>query len=326
MRRPAGLALHHGIGDGAQLARLARLAEDRGFGSLWVTERAFQEETFALLGFLAAATSRIELGVGVVNPYTRHPALTAMGAATLARLAGGRLALGLGRSDRATIEGALGIPYGAPLDALAAAVALIRRLLAGEAAEEADSRFAPPGARLAFPPPRPPPIFLAAIGPRALRLAGAAADGVLLNAYAPAAYVRWAAAEVREAAARAGRDPAAVEVACMLVARPGDPAAALPPLRARLAGILAEPRVGELMRDRGGLAVDLAALREAVAAGGGEAAAALVDPADAEACALVGGADRMAERVEEYRAAGVDRPLLLPRLPDFERVAGALAP
>ena len=322
MRQAAGLVLHHGVEDGASLARRARLAEDRGFGSLWVTERYFQEETFALLGFLAAATERIGLGVGVVNPYTRHPALTAMGAATLGRLAGGRLALGLGRSDRATIEGALGIPYGEPLGTLAEAVALIRRLLAGE---EADGRLAPRGTRLAVLPPRPPPIFLAAIGPRALRLAGAVADGVLLNAYVPAAYARWAAVEVRAAAARAGRDPAAVEVACMLVARPGDPAAALPPLRARLAAILAEPRVGELMRDRGGLAIDLGALREDAAAGGG-AAAAHVAAADAEACALVGSADRMAERVEEYREAGVDRPLLLPRLPDFEAVAGSLAP
>ena len=320
MRQAAGLVLHHGVEDGASLARRARLAEDRGFGSLWVTERYFQEETFALLGFLAAATERIELGVGVVNPYTRHPALTAMGAATLGRLAGGRLALGLGRSDRATIEGALGIPYGRPLDTLAGAVALIRRLLAGEAAEETG------GARLAVLPPRPPPIFLAAIGPRALRLAGAVADGVLLNAYVPAAYARWAAAEVRDAAVRAGRDPAAVEVACMLVARPGDPADALPPLHARLAAILAEPHVGELMRDRGGLALDLDALRAAAAAGGGAAAAAHVAASDAEACALVGGADRMAERVEEYREAGVDRPLLLPRLPDFEAVAGAFAP
>ena len=187
-----GMVLHHGIEGGAELARRARLAEERGYDSLWVTERYFQEETFSVLGFLAAATERIELGVGVVNPYTRHPGLVAMAAATADRLAGGRLLLGLGRSDPGVIEGTFGIPYSRPRETLADAVSVIRRLLAGETVDEPDGRFVLREARLAVTPVRPPPIYLAAIGPRALRLAGAVADGVLLNAYVPAEYVRYA--------------------------------------------------------------------------------------------------------------------------------------
>lgn len=319
-----GIVLHHGIKDGAQLARLGRLAEERGYDSLWVTERYFQEETFSLLGFLAAATARIELGVGVVNPYTRHPALLAMGAATLDRLAGGRLLLGLGRSDREVIEGTLGIEYRAPLRALGDAVAVIRALLAGEVASSAASPLLVADAALAVPPRRPVPIYLAAIGPRALRVAGAVADGVLLNAYTPAAYVRWAVEEIGNGARAAGRDPGDVEIACMLVVRlTDDPAALLPPLRSRLASILAEPRVGELLLERGGFDV---ALAERLRAAREDEAAALVGDDIARAFTLVGDAARIRERIEEYRAAGVDRPLLLPRLPDFERVADALAP
>ena len=323
-----GMVLHHGIEGGTALAGRARLAEWSGYDSLWVTERYFQEETFSLLGFLAAATQRIELGVGVVNPYTRHPGLTAMAAATADRLSGGRLLLGLGRSDPGVIEGTFGIPYDHPRETLAEAVGVIRRLLAGETVEAPDSRSVLRDARLAVTPMRRPPIYLAAIGPRALRLAGAVADGVLLNAYVPADYVRYAVSEVRAGAEEAGRNPDAVDVACMLVVRlTDDRSSMLPQLRARLAGIVAEPHVGELMAERGGIDPgDLDALRAADAAGDREAGARLVSDEVAEACTLVGDAGRIRERVEEYVEAGVDHALLLPRLPDFERVAEALAP
>ncbi|MXZ63394.1 MAG: LLM class flavin-dependent oxidoreductase [Chloroflexi bacterium] len=322
-----GMVLHHGIEGGTALARRARLAEYRGYDSLWVTERYFQEETFSLLGFLAAATESIELGVGVVNPYTRHPGLVAMGAATVDRLSAGRLLLGLGRSDPGVIERTFGIPYERPRETLGEAVDVIRRLLARETVEH-EGPFALREAALAVRPLRPTPIYVAAIGPRALRLAGAVADGVLLNAYVPAAYIPRAVAEVRAGAEEAGRDPDAIDIACMLVVRlTDDPASMLPQLRARLAGIMAEPHVGELMAGWGGLALgNLDALRAADAAGDRDAGAQLISDEVAEACALVGDAGRIRERIEEYREAGVEHPLLLPRLPDFEEVADALAP
>src|ERR671939_1732457 len=107
-----GIVLYHGIDGGPELKDYGRIAEEAGFDSLWVTERYFHEETFSLLGFLAAATRRIKLGVGVVNPYTRNPALLAMASATLDRLSGGRFLLGLGRSERSVMQDRMGIPYG----------------------------------------------------------------------------------------------------------------------------------------------------------------------------------------------------------------------
>jgi len=78
-----GIVVYHGVEGGPELGAYGRQAEESGFDSVWVTERYFHEETFSLLGYLAAATTGIRLGLGVANPYTRSPALLAMAGATL---------------------------------------------------------------------------------------------------------------------------------------------------------------------------------------------------------------------------------------------------
>ena len=90
-----GIVAYHGIESGEALTRYGQVAEAAGFKSVWVTERYFHEEAFSLLGFLAAVTQRIKLGLGVTNPYTRSPAPLAMASATLDRICGGRFVLGL---------------------------------------------------------------------------------------------------------------------------------------------------------------------------------------------------------------------------------------
>ena len=181
-----GMVLYHGIDSGPELKEYAGAAESAGFESLWVTERYFHEETFSLLGFLAATTRRIKLGLGVANPYTRNPALLAMATATLDRICGGRFLLGLGRSEKAVVQGRMGITYGEPLSAMEEAVTVIRQLLSGESVTFSGGRFSMEGVRLAIRPVQEGlPIYLAAMGPKSLRMAGAIADGVLLNAYPP---------------------------------------------------------------------------------------------------------------------------------------------
>jgi 5,10-methylenetetrahydromethanopterin reductase len=322
-----GLVLHHGLTDGATLARQARLAEDCGYESLWVTERYFHEETFSMLGYLAAATRRLRLGVGVVNPFTRSPALTAMAAATLDRLSGGRLVLGVGRSERDVIEGRMGIPYGAPRGALEATVRTIRTLLDGERLAGGPAPF-DLHAKLALRPVQARlPIYLAAIGRSALRLAGAIADGVLLNAYVPTGYVPWAIRHVHDAAREAGRDPAGIEIACMIVVREGgDPDRLHPALRARVVRLLCEPHVGQILLQTGGFDPGIATqVRSRVANGRPAEAERLVTGAMIEAFYALGPPERLAQRVEDYRRHGVTLPLLLPTLDGFEGAARALA-
>ena len=177
-----------------------------------------------------------------------------MASATLDRICGGRFLLGLGRSERAVIQERMGIPYGPARATLAEAVGMIRALLAGQRVNTTAGRLTLRDARLAITPIQHAlPIYVAAIGPQALRLAGAVADGVLLNAYVPPGYVRYAVQEVREAARAAGRDPQAIDIACMLVVRlTNDLGQMLPSLKQRLVRLLEEPYVGEILLDKGG--------------------------------------------------------------------------
>ena len=322
-----GMVLYHGIDSGADLKEYAGIAEGAGYDSLWVTERYFHEETFSLLGFLAAATRDIKLGLGVANPYTRNPALLAMASATLDRISGGRFLLGLGRSERFVIRDRMGIAYSNPLSTIEEAISIIRDLLAGRRVTSTDGRFRLGNVHLETKPVQTNlPIYLAAIGPKALRLAGAIADGVLLNAYTPTSYVRYAVAEIRKAALEAGRDPDSIDIACMLVVRLNeDPESIWPSLKHRIVRLLEEPHVGEILLEKGGFDPSiLEPLRAAAQKDGGEGAIDFVSDEMVDSFYLVGGASRCKERIAEYREAGVELPLLLPRLEDYGKVAQSL--
>ena len=323
-----GMVLYHGIESGPELESYARAAETAGYESLWVTERYFHEETFTLLGFLAAVTQRLKLGVGVTNPYTRHPALLAMASATLDRVSGGRFILGMGRSEPFIIRDRLGLDYRQPRAVLAEAVGSIRNLLAGERVDTTGKQATLRDTRLAIlPVQQPMPIYLAALGPQALRLAGAIADGVILNAYVPTGYVRYAVREIREAARQAGRDPEAIDITCMLVVRlTPDAGALMPGLKQRLVRLLAEPHVGEILLAQGGFDLDILKPLRAAAARNDAAATDLISDDMVEAFYLVGDAAACKARIADYRAAGVDAPLLLPRLEDYAQVADTLKP
>ncbi len=321
-----GMVVYHGIESGTELAEYGRIAEGTGFDSLWVTERYFHEETFSLLGYLAAVTQTLKLGVGVVNPYTRNPALLAMAAATLDRLSGGRLILGLGRSEPAVIQDKMGIHYGKASAAMEGAVGLLNRLLSGQRVTETAGPFSLANTKLSPVPIRKTPIYLAAIGRKGLRLAGAIADGVVLNAYVPTSYISYAVEEIRNAARNAGRDPAAIDISCMLVVRlTNDPLPLYPGLKKRLARLLDEDFVGEILLEKGGFDPGiLVPLRAAYRSRDEEAAAGLVTDEMVSAFYVVGPADSCKERIAAYRAAGVDAPLLLPRLEDYRKVAETL--
>src|SRR6185503_9287560 len=123
-------------------------------------EDYFHPGACALAGAAAAVTDRIVIGLGVVNPYTRHPALVAMETAALAGLAPARVVLGLGSSNRKWIEAQMAIPFKTPLRGLRESVEIVRRLLAGQRVTYAGEVFSINDVVLESPPPAPVPILL----------------------------------------------------------------------------------------------------------------------------------------------------------------------
>ncbi len=124
----------------------------------------------------------------------------------------------------------------------------------------------------------------------------------------------------------AGRDPSTIDIACMLPVRMADdPAPLMPALKQRIVRLLAEPRVGELLLEKGGFdASILPAIRRSDREDRGRSAVPLVSEAMVESFYVVGSAARCQSRVQEYREAGVGLPLLLPLLEDYRGVAQAL--
>jgi 5,10-methylenetetrahydromethanopterin reductase len=226
MRTAFSLSGHR---DSTEAVRAAVAAEAAGFDDVWLTEDYFERGAFALAGAVAARTSRVRVGIGVVNPWTRHPALTAMEFATLDEISGGRAVLGLGASNEHWMSDRIGIPFRRPLARTLEALALIRHMLTG-ADVSFHGEFFDVETRLSFTPVRSdPPIVLGVKGPQAVARGGKLADGLLLSFLAGPGYVRW----VRE---QVGPDP---ELSAYVgIAVDADPVAARDRIRPTVARFL----------------------------------------------------------------------------------------
>jgi 5,10-methylenetetrahydromethanopterin reductase len=181
-------------------------AEEAGYARAWLVDsQMLWEDVWVYITHGLAATQRIQLGVAVSNPVTRHFTVSASAAATLARLHPGRVILGLGRGDSAVRT--LGLKQYSTAK-LAAVVPQVRELTAGR---EIDLDGTP--VRIRWADGDPVPIGMAATGPRNLRLAGRLADIAILQVGVHPDSVRWAIEQVRRGADEAGRNPDSIEIA-----------------------------------------------------------------------------------------------------------------
>jgi alkanesulfonate monooxygenase SsuD/methylene tetrahydromethanopterin reductase-like flavin-dependent oxidoreductase (luciferase family) len=269
-------------------AGLVREGASLGYRAVFLPEIAGRDAFAALTG-LAGETDDLLLGTGIVPMTSRAPRVTAMGAATVQERSGGRMILGLG-------TGAAGA---GALDSLAAQIDEVRAVL-GQG---------PGDGELSLPLPQPVPVWIAALGPRAVALAGRKADGVLLNWCSPAR-VAEACVEVRRAAEKAGRDPEAVTISVYIRAAVGvEPEAAMAALKRAL---------GEYA-SYASYARQFAAMglgEEAVAAAGAFRAGRPDDIPDSliRRICLVGDPGDARERLQAYRDAGADLPVVYPAL------------
>jgi probable F420-dependent oxidoreductase len=220
------------------LASFAARAEAAGYASIWTFQRLIVPEGSAMepvyhsvldpmvtLGFAAAVTSRIRLGVAVVNHPYLSPAYLAKLAATVDVLSGGRLDLGLGLGWMPEEFAAAGASMARRGARTAEYIEVMRRLWAGGVAEFSGEFYSLPAGRMApVPVQRPgPPVLLGGTVPRALERAGRLADGWVTSSRTDLSRIGDGIAAVRAAAEQAGRDPAAIRVICRGVVRAGKP-------------------------------------------------------------------------------------------------------
>ena len=306
---------------------LAERAEAVGFDSVWIAE-AWGSDGVSVLAWVGARTERIALGTAILPVGSRTPALLAQTAATLDKLSGGRMILGLGVSGPQVMEGWHGVPFGKPVTRTRETVDVIRRILRRDRKLEYEGesiRLPMPGGtglgkplKLMLRPRRSEiPIYLAAIGPQNTALAAEVADGWLPFLYSPGqAAAVWGPA-LAAGAAKRGR-PAALDIAPMVDCALGSD---LPRLRDQLrpgialyvGGMGARKRnfYNDLAR-RYGYEAEAAAIQDLYLDGRKDEAAAAVPDGLVDEICLVGPEARIAERIAAYREAGVTTLIVSP--------------
>ena len=291
-----------------------RLAEDRGFESAWALETRLMRDAVAPLSAWAARTESIQLGTAMVNPYTRTPTLLAQTFATLDELSGNRSILGIGAANEMLIEAFHGESFERPLTRTKETIEAVRELMRGGAVTYEGETITLNGAKLDFSPPRADvPVYMGVTGPRMLKLAGAVADGVLLNAFISDSYQENAMALIEEGAREAGRDVPDIGTVTVF-SLDEDGAAAKEITKPMLAEYvfnlpgLEQVRldVGDAFLERDDVAEIRAAVRETTEAEGIEAAATHVPDWMVDELAAVGTRATCLERLEHYFELGHD--------------------
>ena len=227
-------------GDVATSLAWAERAEKLGYESIWIAETG-GPDPFILAAAVAQRTQRVRIGIAVSPVYIRTPATVAAACGTVSQLAPGRFILGVGASSHAMIENWHGIPFRKPLARVRETVVAVRGMLAGEKVSLDGKALKTRGFRLMVPPAAPVPIYVGALRPAMLELAGEVGDGVAVNLFPVEALPRMR-EHIAIGAQRAGKDPRQLEIVCRhQVLVTDDKASARELFRAALTGYFATP-------------------------------------------------------------------------------------
>ncbi len=299
-----------------------KLAESLGYESVYVTHIAGRESLTVLTAY-ALSTASIRVGSGVVPIYTRTPATMAQTAATLDELSGGRFTLGLGVSHRPVVEGWHGQTIDRPVAEMREYAAIVRAILRGEDPPRGEKWQT--GFHLVGLDPRPElPIYIAALSPAMLRLAGEIADGVILWLCNPRYIEQVVIPEVSAGRERAGLPLDGFDVvAAVPAALTGDRKAAYAAMRKDLIPYFGLPFY-RAMIERTGFGSDIEGYDRAAGAGDLEAMQSAISDGFLDELTAVGDEAALGAGIERYRAAGAGSPCIGP-IPgtDFEATLGA---
>ncbi len=312
-----------GMGPDDQL-RVVQEAERLGFDSIWSAE-AYGSDAATVLAWLAAGTSQIKLGSAIFQIPGRSPAMTAMTAATIDQLSGGRMLLGIGASGPQVAEGWHGQRFGRQLQRTREYVAVVRMALARDRVEYH-------GETLELPLPDGPgkplklmisavqdriPIYLAAIGPKNTQLAGEIADGWIPTLFSPE-HVAEFQSLLDEGAARTGRSLDGFDIAPTVNAYVSDDLETardlMRPFLALYVGGMGsrEQNFYNRLIQRYGYEAQAKEIQDLYLAGKKDEAAAAIPPELIDQVSLCGPREAVRERIAAFRDAGVGTLMITP--------------
>jgi F420-dependent oxidoreductase-like protein len=305
------------------LIETVQTAENLGFDSVWTAE-AWGSDAFTPLAYVAASTSKINLGTSVVQLSARTPTATAMAALTLDHLSGGRMILGLGVSGPQVVEGWYGQPFSKPLARTREYIDIVRQVLKREAPVSSEGPHYPlpykgegswglgkPLRSITHPLRADLPIYMGAEGPKNVALAAEVADGWLPLYYSPFRQDVYA-----ESLKHAGPDFQIAQMA--LVAISDDVEAALMPVKSMLGfyigGMGAKKRNFHMeLMSRMGFEAEAHKIQDLFFEGRRAEAVAAVPNEFADEISLVGPVERIKERLQAWNDTPVTTLLLANR-------------
>lgn len=291
----------------AEHPKLAQEAEALGYTDAWSFE-VDGSDCFTPLAVLAGTTN-MRLGTAIANVYTRGPATLALCAASLAEAALGRFELGIGAGSQPIVELWNDQKFRRPATRVKEMVLFLRQALAGERVVFEGETFSVNGFRISRPIEQPPKIHVAALREGMLSVAGEVGDGAVIN-WLSAEDCKKSVAVVREAAARAGRDPQAIEITARLMVNIDPPGPEADLMRRRFLNSYLHVPVYRSFHEWLGRTETLTPMWDAWAAG--DRRGAIVNtPAEVIDDLIVHGpAEQRNEHVRRYLDAGVDTAFL----------------
>ena len=309
---------------------MAQEADRLGFAVAWSAE-AYGSDTVSMLAWIAGQTRQIDLGAAVMQIPARTPAMTAMTAATIDALSGGRFRLGLGVSGPQVSEGWHGVRFGKPLQRTREYVDIVKMAIARRPVSYQGEHYQlplPGGAgkalKLGFHPPREAvPVYLAAVGPKNLELAGEIADGWLAIFFAPDA-AGEALQHIERGRAKRGLGLTGFDVAPTVPVSIGDNlswcADVIRPYAALYVGGMGsrETNFYNQIAVRMGYADEAATIQDLYLAGKKAEAAEAVPQDFIERTSLIGNKIQIKERLRQYAAAGVGTLNVSPYVGDLK--------
>ena len=308
---------------------MAQACEQAGFDAFWIAEaypwwrkHSFEaRSSTAILAVIAAATRRIQLGWGIISPYTRHPVQIAMEARVLQDLAADRFLLGLGASKIFMKEIGEGKGENAPATVMRESIEIVRGVLGGDRFQYQGKAFVadvPPLKADANAPRGVPPVYIAATGPVLQKMSGRIADGLLTASITTPAYVRQSRKNMEEGARQAQRDPSSLILGSVIVGSISrDSKQGRQGAREQAAMYLANKvenigSAADVLLECAGLNLkELRPVAEAMERAGRTAAAqAVSEEVLDKVCPIAGTPEECIERIQEYREAGCTHILL----------------